>query len=268
AVVTATSDMINTVFSLQAVWPRHKRILAFICGFVKSFHVSRSDPYYPFMTPCHTNKRKKGKLKRYYYYRCTSTFKKDWHNCAIRQVNANRLENYIFDNLDRISLDKHYLDSLIFRLNSPVAGDRIGLEPSKVCSESPTISSEIVSQTLRRLTKSLVQKRGIEKNLFIKKFIKSIIYSTNSNQLPRSKLRGIECLSQITFSQQAAGNEPPMIQVNLFSPPREKEKTGAESAGKIVCNEDMAPRVGLEPTTYWLQLPPSFLKDWTISFPS
>ncbi|MBU2437488.1 MAG: hypothetical protein KKE55_07320 [Candidatus Omnitrophica bacterium] len=47
AVVTATSDMINTVFSLQAVWPRHKRILAFICGFVKSFHVSRSDPYYP-----------------------------------------------------------------------------------------------------------------------------------------------------------------------------------------------------------------------------
>lgn len=191
-----------------------------------------------FMTPCHTNKRKKGKLKRYYYYRCTSTFKKDWHNCAIRQVNANRLENYIFDNLDRISLDKHYLDSLIFRLNSPVAGDRIGLEPSKVCSESPTISSEIVSQTLRRLTKSLVQKRGIEKNLFIKKFIKSIIYSTNS------------------------------IQVNLFSPPREKEKTGAESAGKIVCNEDMAPRVGLEPTTYWLQLPPSFLKDWTISFPS
>ena len=190
------------------------------------------------MTPCHTNKRKKGKLKRYYYYRCTSTFKKDWHNCAIRQVNANRLENYIFDNLDRISLDKHYLDSLIFRLNSPVAGDRIGLEPSKVCSESPTISSEIISQTLRRLTKSLVQKRGIEKNLFIKKFIKSIIYSTNS------------------------------IQVNLFSPPREKEKTGAESAGKIVCNEDMAPRVGLEPTTYWLQLPPSFLKDWTISFPS
>ncbi|MBU0878928.1 MAG: hypothetical protein KKD55_04885, partial [Candidatus Omnitrophica bacterium] len=33
-----------------------------------------------------------------------------------------------------------------------------------------------------------------------------------TNQLPRSKLRGIECLSQITFSQQAAGNEPPMIQ--------------------------------------------------------
>jgi len=34
------------------------------------------------------------------------------------------------------------------------------------------------------------------------------------NQLPRSKLRGIECLSQITFSQQAAGNEPPMIQID------------------------------------------------------
>lgn len=43
------------------------------------------------MTPCHTNKNKKRKMQRYYYYRCTSTFKKDWNNCQTRQVNANRL---------------------------------------------------------------------------------------------------------------------------------------------------------------------------------
>ena len=136
-----------------------------------------------YMTPCHTNKKSRGKTKRYYYYRCTSTFKKDWKNCKTKQVNANRLEAYIFDNLERISLDKHYLDSLIFRLNSPAAGGRIGLEPSQICSESSTISSEIVSQTLRRLTKSLVQKRGFEKNLFIKKFIKNIIYSSSQIQI-------------------------------------------------------------------------------------
>jgi hypothetical protein len=39
------------------------------------------------------------------------------------------------------------------------------------------------AQTLRRLTKSLVQKRGIEKNLFIKKFIKNIIYSSSQIQI-------------------------------------------------------------------------------------
>ena len=72
---------------------------------------------------------------------------------------------------------------MIFCLNSPATGGRIGLEPSQTCSESSTISSEIVSQTLRRLTKSLVQKRGIEKNLFIKKFIKNIIYSSSQIQI-------------------------------------------------------------------------------------
>ena len=59
-----------------------------------------------FMTPCHTNKKSRGKMKRYYYYRCTSTFKKDWKNCNTKQVSANRLEDFIFDNLQRISLDK------------------------------------------------------------------------------------------------------------------------------------------------------------------
>ena len=69
------------------------------------------------MTPCYTNKNKKGNMKRYYYYRCTSTFKKDWNNCNTRQVSANRLEDYIFQNLKRISRDKHYIDSLILMLN-------------------------------------------------------------------------------------------------------------------------------------------------------
>ena len=130
-----------------------------------------------YMTPCHTNKNKKHKTQRYYYYRCTSTFKKDWNNCTTRQVNANRLEDYILKNLDRISHDKHYLDSLIFRLKYAPAGDRIGLEPSKVCSESAKISAEIFAQTLQHFVKILPEKKGIEKNLWAKKFIKNIDYS-------------------------------------------------------------------------------------------
>jgi site-specific DNA recombinase len=46
-----------------------------------------------FMTPCHTNKKREGKTKRYYYYRCTSTFKKEWNNCNTKQVSAKRLED-------------------------------------------------------------------------------------------------------------------------------------------------------------------------------
>ena len=129
------------------------------------------------MTPCHTNKNKKGKIKRYYYYRCTSTFKKDWNNCKTRQVNANRLEDYIFQNLERISRDKHYIDSLIFRLKYSSSSDQIGLEPSQSCLKYRKISPEIFTQNLQHFVKILPERKGIEKNLWVKKFIKKIDYS-------------------------------------------------------------------------------------------
>jgi len=75
--------------------------------------------------------------------------------------------------------------------------------------------SAAASQPLNRLAKSLLNLRGIEKNLLAKESIKSIIYSTNS------------------------------IELNLFSPPRQKQKTGAEGAGKMFRNEYMAPYSGL-----------------------
>jgi site-specific DNA recombinase len=154
-----------------------------------------------YMTPSYTNKRKQEKLKRYYYYRCTKTTKRDWNSCKTKQVSADRLESYIFDNLERISIDKHYIDSLIFRLKNGAPGDRIGLEPSKICFESAKISGEIFAQTLQHLQtlqhflKTLPQKKGIEKNLFIKKFIKEIIYSQENIQINLYFSRGFENLN-------------------------------------------------------------------------
>lgn len=66
------------------------------------------------MTACFTNKHKKGKLKRYYYYRCTSTNKKGWQSCSTKQVSAVRLERCVLENLERISLDKSYIENLVF----------------------------------------------------------------------------------------------------------------------------------------------------------
>ena len=130
-----------------------------------------------FMSPCHTNKKKHNKTKRYYYYRCTRTFKRDWNACETKQVSADRLENYVFETLERISRDMHYLDSLIFKLNYEEAHNRIGLEPSKVCSESAQISAEIFAQPLQQFVKKLPSKKSIEKNLWAKKYIKHIVYS-------------------------------------------------------------------------------------------
>ncbi|NQT67772.1 MAG: recombinase family protein [Actinobacteria bacterium] len=129
------------------------------------------------MTPCYTNKKRQGKTRRYYYYRCTSTFKKDWNNCNTRQVSANRLEDYIFENLKRISRDKHYIDSSIFMLNHSSSSGRTELEPSQSCSDSLNISPEIFMQTLQNFAGILPEKKGIEKSLWVKKFIKRVDYS-------------------------------------------------------------------------------------------
>jgi site-specific DNA recombinase len=66
------------------------------------------------MTSCFTNKRTNGKLTRYYYYRCTSTMKQDWQSCPVKQVSAERLENFCLENLERIAVDKNYIENLVF----------------------------------------------------------------------------------------------------------------------------------------------------------
>ncbi|MHB1442052.1 MAG: recombinase family protein, partial [Candidatus Humimicrobiaceae bacterium] len=130
-----------------------------------------------YMTPSHTNKKQKGKTKRYLYYRCTSTLKKAWAYCSTKQVNANRLENYIFQNLGRISRDKQYIDSLVFKLNFNKEGYRLGLEPSQVSPINVKILPEEFMNTLCHFIKTLPQKRGLDKNLWVKKFIKKVEYS-------------------------------------------------------------------------------------------
>lgn len=88
------------------------------------------------MTPSFTNKWKKGKLKRYHYYRCISTNKKSWQACSVKQVSAERLENYVLENLERISMDKNYIENLVFKLNHELkTPQQKGLELSKVCSK-------------------------------------------------------------------------------------------------------------------------------------
>lgn len=47
------------------------------------------------MTPAFTNKKR----GRYHYYRCTKTFKQTWDSCSTRQINADRLERFVIDNL-------------------------------------------------------------------------------------------------------------------------------------------------------------------------
>jgi len=125
------------------------------------------------MTPSYTNK---GNMRRYYYYRCTKTFKQDWHACSTRQVNADRLESFVIDNLKRISLDKHYLDSLIFKLNFEGSRVRQGLEPTDLCSET-------VQKNLKEFVDYFEKASKIKQALIMRKYIKDILYFKESIQI-------------------------------------------------------------------------------------
>ena len=97
------------------------------------------------MTSCFTNKYIAGKLNRYYYYRCTATMKQDWQACSVKQVSAERLEDFCLENLERISVDKNYVENLVFRLNNDEqAGHRAGYELTDGCSK---FSTERISDT-------------------------------------------------------------------------------------------------------------------------
>jgi hypothetical protein len=125
------------------------------------------------MTSSHTNK---GNMRRYYYYRCTKTFKQDWRACSTRQVNANRLEDFIIDNIKRISVDRHYIDSLIFKLNFDGSRVRQGLEPTELCSET-------VQKNLKEFVDYIEKANKIEQALIMRKYIKDILYSKESIQI-------------------------------------------------------------------------------------
>jgi len=127
------------------------------------------------MTSCFTNKKDNGKLKRYYYYRCTSTLREDWQSCPVKQVSAERLENFCLENLERISVDKNYIENLVFRLNNDSQiPHQAGYELTELCSK---FFPENISSTLKFFLSGLKNSKGIERNLLAKRFLEKILYS-------------------------------------------------------------------------------------------
>ena len=133
------------------------------------------------MTSCFTNKRTNRKLTRYYYYRCTSTMKQDWQACSVKQVSAERLENFCLENLERIAVDKNYIENLVFRLNNDFqARYGSGYELTEACSKFSQFSAEKIASTLNFFITALKKSKGIERNLLAKRFLEKIIYSPES----------------------------------------------------------------------------------------
>src|SRR3989344_417643 len=168
------------------------------------------------MTSCFTNKYIAGKLNRYYYYRCTTTMKHDWQACSVKQVSAERLEDFCLENLERISVDKNYIENLIFRLNNDTqAGHRAGYELTDGCSK---FSAENLSDTLKFFFSKLKTTKGIERNLIAKRFLSNIFYSPESIK--------IRFISRQSDGEAVAERSPapPLARAGAGTPPNSKHQ--------------------------------------------
>jgi hypothetical protein len=71
-----------------------------------------------------------------------------------------------------------------------------GLELTEVCSP---LSPQTLQNILKLFLETLAQKKGIERNLYIKKFIKNILYSKNQIQINLYYSKDFETFKNLIF---------------------------------------------------------------------
>jgi site-specific DNA recombinase len=127
------------------------------------------------MSPTHTDKTGPSGQRRYHYYRCTSTNHRGWRSCGTRQISADRLDDMIYRNLLRISMDPLYLRNHVFALKNVLHNPYPkGIEPHPI---SESLTPEIVQNSLQAYVKACARKTGIEKALAVRHGIEKVFYS-------------------------------------------------------------------------------------------
>ncbi|MFC1495810.1 recombinase family protein [Candidatus Margulisiibacteriota bacterium] len=176
-----------------------------------------------------TNKLKHNKRTRYFYYRCSSIEKRDRTFCSIRQVSADRLDKFIVDNLDKISKNKQYLDSLIYMLNHNSQDRLNGFELKGV-------RSERMAEILQNIAKAARLKGKTEKRIIMRRHIEKVIYSKETIEVK------ILYSESVDIGLAAADNRNRAACQQLSSLPTRPSK-------KIVRRNVAMGPVGFEPTT-------------------
>jgi regulator of sigma D len=124
------------------------------------------------MTNTYTNKKE----RRYYYYKCYKVMREGKGACSIKEVNAEKLEQFLIENLSRIAQDNHYIESLTFKMlhNS---GGRAGIELTEVWSKNVATR---VSEVLINFKNKIQKATQVEKCLLFEKTISRINFSRES----------------------------------------------------------------------------------------
>jgi site-specific DNA recombinase len=135
---------------------------------VKCSHCSKT------MTNTFTNK----KDSRYYYYRCTNNIK-GVCDCPIKQVNAEKLERFLFESLLRISQDPGYLESLALNYSIEITR-HLGLELTREYSKK---LSARVQQVLKTAVERIPRSHQTDKALIYERLLERVTFSKQSMEV-------------------------------------------------------------------------------------
>ena len=117
--------------------------------------------------------------------------------CSIKQINSEKLEAFIFANLERISKDRPYLESLAFKkLRGPLPFTGYELPPNI---EKNLV--ENVVHVLHRYAHDYKYGTQVEKNLASKRAIQKIIFSKETLEV----LINIEDMTSSRLSRELQG---------------------------------------------------------------
>ncbi|MFA5098280.1 MAG: recombinase family protein [Candidatus Margulisiibacteriota bacterium] len=199
------------------------------------------------MSSVFSNKHKKGKQTRYFYYRCSSTYKRDCSACGTRQISADRLEAFIINNLDMMSKNKQFAEDFIFRLNNEKKDTTAGLELQGVRSPQNGFSAENFMKTLENIVKASALAGKYEKREILKRHIEKVIYSKETIEVKILYSESVEPASGPLREPPAehkfcGDNKDQAACRHLATPPSRLTST-------MVCNKKDSPPAGLEPAT-------------------
>lgn len=124
------------------------------------------------MTNTYTNKKE----KRYYYYKCYKVMREGRTVCSTKEVNAEKLEQFLIENLSRISQDKSYIEHLA-SIILQTSGGRTGLEPTEVWSKNLTTR---VSEVLINFKSRIEKATQVDKCLLFERTVSRINFSKES----------------------------------------------------------------------------------------
>jgi site-specific DNA recombinase len=163
-----SKELFEEAQSLTTTKTRKKRLYKeyFLSKLVKCSECGSS------MTNTFTNKKK----RRYYYYKCVKVVKEGKSACSIKEVNAEKLEEFLIENISRIAGDKQYIDNLVFRM----AHDSPGRGGFELRDESSETLSTRVQQVLINFKNNVQKGSQVEKCLIFQRTIKRINFSKES----------------------------------------------------------------------------------------